>query len=122
MLDFPLFTGGATAARERAAALRAQVADEALRDAEDNINRDVSLAWENYDTAQKRLTTTDLLVKHANDAYTLAQARYRVGSSSIIELNDAQLNATSARIAEASARYEVLVQASLLDYETGHLK
>jgi outer membrane protein len=122
MLDFPLFAGGDYIARERAAELRAQVADEALREAEDNVSRDVSVAWVNYQTARLRLRTTDLLVKHADEAYTLAQARYKAGSSSIVELNDAQLNATSARIADATARYEILVQASLLTYETGHMK
>ena len=58
---------------------------------------------------------------HANQAYALARTRYKVGSSSIVELNDAQVNATSAQIAEANARYDELIQRSILDYQTGTL-
>ncbi len=120
-LDFPIFSGGADLARGKAADLQAQVAAQALREAEDNVSRDVSLAWVAYDTARQRLRTTALLAMHARDAAALASARYRVGSSSIVELTQAQLNATSAQIGEATARYEAMIQAAWLDYQLGRI-
>ena len=51
----------------------------------------------------------------------LAQARYQTGISSIVELSEAQLNLTSAQIADAGARYNVLIQQASLDYQTGTL-
>jgi outer membrane protein len=121
-MDIPLFSGGAYVARQREAELRAQVAEEAVRDLEDSISRDVRDAWLSYNTSLERLHTTQELLSHANEAYALARARYRLGSSSIVELTDAQLSATSARIAEANARYDEWIQQSLLRYQTGGLR
>ncbi len=121
-VDIPIFAGGAYVARQRQAELEAKVADQALRDLENTVSRDVRVAWANFRTSLQRLQTTEQLVKHANQAYRLAQARYRVGSSSIVELNDAQLSATSAQIGEVTARYDELIQRTLLDYQTGMIR
>lgn len=51
----------------------------------------------------------------------LAEARYKAGSSSIVELSQAQLELTSAQIGETGARYDVLIQQSALNYEIGGL-
>lgn len=120
-VDFPLFAGGSYRARQHQAELQAQIAGENLREQEDNTTRDVRLAWLNFNTSVQRLRTTEQLLKHANQAYALAQARYKIGSSSIVELSDAQVNATAAQIADANARYDVLIQRAILDYQTGGL-
>jgi outer membrane protein len=122
LLDVPLFTGGLYAARQHAAAYRAQIADESLRDAEDNAGRDVRVAWLNLRTAGQGLLTTEELLKNAVQADQLAQARYKVGSSSIVELSQAELTRTSAEIGRASARYDVLTARAILDYQMGLLK
>ncbi len=121
-VDIPLFAGGAYVARQRQAELEAKVAAQALRDQEDTVSRDVRVAWANFKTAVQRLQTTEQLVKHADQAYLLAQVRYKVGSSSIVELNDAQLSATSAQISEVTSRYDELIQRTILDYQTGMLR
>ena len=120
-VSVPLFAGGLYRAREREAELRARSVGELLRSAEDDVARDVRIAWANLTTARERLRTTQQLVAQANQAFDLAQARYRVGSSSIVELSQAQLAATSAQIENANARYDVLIQQSLLRYELGGL-
>ena len=122
LLDVPLFTGGLYSARQHAAAYRAQIADESLRDAEDNAGRDVRVAWLNLRTAGQGLLTTEELLKNAVQADQLAQARYKVGSSSIVELSQAELTRTSAEIGRASARYDVLTARAILDYQMGLLK
>jgi outer membrane protein len=86
-----------------------------------NVVRDVRLALVAVQTAYQRLSTTRHLLKHATQAFELAQARYKVGSSSIVELSDAQLNQTIAAIAYANAEYDTRVQAAVLDYQTGAL-
>jgi outer membrane protein len=65
--------------------------------------------------------TTAQLLRHATEAFDLAQARYQVGSSSIIELSQAQLELTSAQIANTNARYDVLIQQANLNYQIGGL-
>ena len=121
-LSIPIFAGGAFVAREHEAQIRARVADEALREAEDNVARDVRVAWVGVNTALQRLRTTEQLVKHATEAFDLAEARYKFGSSSVIELNEAQLSQTSAAITHANARYDTLIEKAVLDYQIGSIK
>jgi outer membrane protein len=73
----------------------------------------------NLNNAQQRWHTTEELVRHAAKAFDLAQARYKVGSSSIVELSEAQLEFTSAQIANTNARYDVLIQEANLNYQVG---
>ena len=62
------------------------------------------------------------LVQSAAEAYELAQARYQIGSSSIVELSQAQLSLTSAQIADVSAHYNVFIQQASLNFEIGALR
>lgn len=117
--SMPLYAGGYYHAHQHEAEMRAKAAAETLRAAEDNVMRDVRVAWLDLTSARDRLRTTHQLARYSADAYQLADARYRAGSSSIVELSQAQLQLTSAQIAEASARYEVLVQQAILTYQTG---
>ncbi len=118
-LSLPLFAGGLYVARQHEAELKAQADAELQRDMEDDVIRDVRIAWLNVNTAQEQLYTTEQLVLNATEAFTLADARYLAGLSSIVELSEAQLNLTSAQIAYASARYNVLTQQANLSYQTG---
>jgi outer membrane protein len=120
-LSVPLFAGGAYLARQHEEEIRARVAAEALREAEDNAVRDVRLALVAVQTAYKRLATSRQLLGNANQAFDLAQARYKAGSSSIVELSDAQLNQTYAAIGAANAEYDTQVQSAVLDFQTGAL-
>jgi outer membrane protein len=121
-LSIPFFQGGAIDSRAKQADLRERVAAEALREAENNAARDVRLALVNAAASLKRLQTTRRLAAHATEAFDLAQARYKAGSSSIVELSDAQLAQTSAAIALANAEFDTRIKAALLDYETGDLR
>jgi outer membrane protein len=120
-LSVPVFAGGLYVARQREAELRASADAELLRSLEDNVIRDVRIAWLNLNDARERLHTTEQLVRHAGEAFDLAQARYNAGSFSIVELSEAQLELTSAQIAKASARYDVLIQEANLNYQIGAL-
>jgi len=121
-LSLPLFAGGLYVARQHEAELKAQSDRELVRALEDNIVRDVHIAWSDVNTALDQLHTTEELVRNAGEAYDLAAARYKIGSSSIVELSQAQLSLTSALIANTNARYNVLIQQANLDYQTGALQ
>jgi outer membrane protein len=118
-VSVPVFAGGLYAARQHEAELRARAASETLRTVEDNISRDVRVAWLSLNNARERLRTNQQLARYAATAYQLADARYRVGSSSIVELSQAQLDLTAAQIDETTARYEVLLRESDLNYQVG---
>ena len=121
-LNLPIYTGGLYTARRREAQFQAKAADETLRDEEDNIIRDVQVTKFNLEYAFDRLALTRQLLQNANEALELAQARFKGGLSSIIELSQAELNQTSAQIAEANARYDYHIQHSALDFQLGRLR
>jgi outer membrane protein len=118
-LSVPLFAGGLYVSRQHEAELKAEADDELLRNVENNVIRDVRIAWLDLNDALQQLETSEELAANAGDAFTLAQARYKSGISSIVELSDAQLNLTQAQIAEANARYNVLIQQANLNYQMG---
>jgi outer membrane protein len=118
-VSVPLFAGGFYQARQREAELRARAAAESLRAVEDNVSRDVRIAWLSLNNARERRRTTGQLRRYAARAYELADARYRAGSSSIVELSQAQLVLTAAQIDETTARYEVLIREADLNFQIG---
>lgn len=122
VLSVPLFAGGYYSARREAAQLQAQADEESLRDLEDNVIRDVRIAWLNTQNSFDRYRITGQLLENARQSYDLAQARYKQGISSIVEFNQAELNLVAAEISYANTRYEYLVQQSALSFQTGTLR
>jgi outer membrane protein len=121
-VTMPLANGNLFAARHAEAAFRAQAQDQTLRDLENRVARDVTMAWLDTRTAYQRLDLTNQLSAQASEALELAAARYNLGLSSIVELTQAQLNKTRADIGQAAARYEYQARSAALRYQTGDLK
>ncbi len=121
-VNIPIFNGFLYSARHQEANLRAQAADQAMRDLADRIGRDVRTAWLDAGTAYQRLAVTAQLLKEATLALDLAQGRYKLGLSSIVELSQAQLNLTQAQIADTSAKYDFQIQSAVLAYQIGQLR
>jgi outer membrane protein len=121
-ITIPVFNGGLLKAREAEAAYKAKAADENLKDAENRIVRDVRIAWLNASTTYQRIELAEQLLSRAREALDLAQERYRMGLSSIVELSQALLGLTIAEIENTNARFEYLIQLSVLDYQSGQLR
>ncbi len=121
-VNIPIFNGGLFKAREAAAELKAKATAENLSGTENLVTRDVRVAWLNSTTAYDRMGLTKQLLDQAQLALDLAQSRYDLGLASIVELSTAQLNLTSAQIANTNARYDYQSQKVTLDYEVGLLR
>ena len=121
-VSIPIFNGGLFQARQTQAEMKAKAAAENVTDLQNRIARDVRVAWLNATTAYDRMALTKQLLDQAQMALDLAQTRYDLGLGSMVELSTAQLNVTSASIAEANAQYDYQSQRVLLDYQTGALK
>jgi outer membrane protein len=117
-VEIPLFNGFLYAARSREASLKAQATQDRLRDLRDRISRDVRTSWLNANTAYQRLSVTQQLLDQANLALDLAQTRYKLGLSSIVELSQAQLQQTQAQISNVQAGSDYRLALSVLRYET----
>jgi outer membrane protein len=117
-VNIPILNGSLYSARRDEAELRAQAAAQDQRDLEIRIERDLKLAWYNANNAFRRLDVTARLLDQANRSLRLAQSRYDLGLGSIVELNQAQLNKTSAEISNATAKYDYQIQRANLDYQS----
>ncbi|MGB9405401.1 MAG: TolC family protein [Candidatus Acidiferrales bacterium] len=118
-VNIPIFNGHLYGALRAEASAEARAQQQYLRDTEDSIVRDVQKAWLNANSGYQRLALTDQLLAQASEALKLAQARYKLGLSAIVELSQAQLNLTQAEIEQASARYDYQTELSALNYQLG---
>jgi outer membrane protein len=121
-VNIPLFNGHLFAARREAARYRAAADDQRFRDIRLRVTRDVRVAWANASTAYQRLDVAAQYVKQASLALELAQGRYNLGLSSIVELTQAQLNLTRAEIESLGAKYDYQTQFAALQYASGLIR
>jgi len=118
-LSIPVFNGFLFNAEAKEAKLRAQAAQENVRNLRDAIAREVRTAVLNAQTAYQRIAVTQQLVDESNSALDLASARYKIGLSGIVEISEAQLNQTQAEIDNANARYSYQTALAVVRYEIG---
>jgi outer membrane protein len=118
-LNIPIFNGFLYSSQAKEAKFRASAASERTRDLRDVIVRDVHTAWLNANTAYQRVGVTAQLVKEANMGMQLAQARYKLGLSSIVELSQAELQQTTAEIDNTEAQYRYRLSLATLNYQIG---
>lgn len=121
-VQVPIFNGHLFTARHEAARYQAQAEDQRVRDLQERITRDVRVAWSNSKTAFQNLDVTAQLLRQATLALDLAQGRYNLGLSSIVELSQAQLNLTQAEIENLSAKYDYQRIYAALQYTMGLLR
>ena len=121
-IEFPVFTGHLFSARREAARYRVTEADQKLRDEQERVVRDVRVAWASAMTAFQRIDVTAQFLSQAALALNLAQGRYNLGLSSIVELTLAQMNVTQADLENLSAKYDYQTQYAVLQYGIGLLR
>jgi outer membrane protein len=115
-VTIPLFTGFLFNARAQTADLQTSINRQRLKDLQDNIARDVRNAWHDSNRAYERLSVTRQLEEQANLALDLAQSRYNLGLSSIVEFTQAELQKTEADISDTDARYQYWLTQIVLAY------
>jgi outer membrane protein len=120
-LNLTLFDGGKISALEQEAKLQALAASETLTEAENNVVNAVRVAWLNARASYENIAITQHLRDAASQALKLAESRYALGITSIVELNQAQLSAIDAEIGYSRAKYGYLLARAQLAYQTGAL-
>jgi len=121
-VNIPIFNGGLFKARQTEAELQAQAAAKNITDEENRVMKDVRVAYLDATTAYDRIALTQQLLDAASQALQLANSRFSLGLGTIVELSQAQLNLTSAQIANTSARYDYQSRRATVDYQTGVLR
>jgi outer membrane protein len=118
-INVPVFNGFLYNARARTADLQTEAVRQKLMDLRNNVARDVRISWQDANQAFARLTVTQQLREQANLALDLAQQRYNLGLSSIVEFSQAELGKTEADITDTDARYRYRLTQIVLAYTVG---
>lgn len=121
VLSVPIFTGGRLSAAGQKAKLDVDALKLDLRAEENEISRDLRVAWNGANTAYKSIDTTKEMLDSANKALDLTTAGYQLGRNSIVDLSQAKLNQVRAEIANVNAMYDYLIQRAILEYKVGDL-
>lgn len=120
-LSIPLFQGGRLDAQYHEALARARQIEDQLRDAELANEKDVRIAWLGARSAYEGIGVAGKLRDSARRSLELAESRYRLGLSSIVELNRAQLDSLDAEIGYVDMLYQYKIARARLDYQLGAL-
>ena len=118
-INIPVFNGFLFNARSKSADLQTEPKQKRLQDLQNNVARDVRNGWLDTQTAFARLSLTEELRQQANLALDLAQARYKLGLSSIVEFSQAELQKTDADLQNTDAKYQYRLSQILLAYQMG---
>jgi outer membrane protein len=120
-IHVPIFNGGLYSARTAEARLEAKAAGQDASRREVDIVRDVRMSLAEARDGYLQIGVTQRLVDETNVAMRLAQARYDAGLGSIVELNQAELNQTSALITAASAKFDYQRAMTAFEFAMGNL-
>ena len=119
LLAQSLFSGGANTARLR----QTQAQEVAARDNVDSlrlqVQQQVFAALSNLKVAHEQIITAQEADRFARENLALAEGRYQVGVGNIVELNDAQTQATNAALQLVATRYDYQVARAKLNFVLG---
>ena len=118
-LNIPIFNGFLYSSQAKEAQYRAQAESEQGRDLHDRIVRDVRTSWLAANNAYQKVSVTAELLTEANLALKLAQTRYDLGLSNIVELSQAQFQQTDAAIGNTNAKYQYRLSLATINYQIG---
>jgi outer membrane protein len=120
-VSFPLFDRGATSTAVQQAKIQEDNARLELANQRQVVALDVRRAYLALETSRQQLVVALAQQKAADLAVSTTQARYQVGTSSLLELTQARASQLQAATAVVSARNALAFQNALMPYYTGEL-
>jgi outer membrane protein len=120
-LAIPIFNGGLFSAEHSQAAHEATAAAQDTNEMRLDVDEQVRDSWYRASETWQSIAVTTRLLNTSKEALRLAQDRYDAGLGNIVELNEAQLNETSAEIDAANAVYTYLARRAQLEFAAGQL-
>jgi outer membrane protein len=121
-MTVPIFNGHILEARKQESLARALVVEKQRQDFLLQLGASVRLALLHVETARKNIDVSRRLQEHAERTLRLSETRYTAGLGTILEFNQAQVDAATAKLAYASARYAAGMRLARLDFEVGNLQ
>jgi outer membrane protein len=116
-----LFQGLQTNARVDQATVDVRKAEEQLNSLENSLRTAVHSVLLQLEQARRRIEAQEKTVEQAERGYKIATTRFTSGSGTQLEVNDAQLALTQAKVNRMQAIYDYLVASADLDQLIGRL-
>jgi outer membrane protein len=120
-VSFPLFDRGATSLAQQRAEIAEDNARLAVTRQKQSIALEVRRAYLDQQSAREQLAAATAQLAAAQKAVEATQARYQVGASTLVEVTQARAQQVQAASAVLSARYNLVLQQSVMAYYTGEL-
>ncbi len=120
--SMPLFAGFANLYNVRSAQANYTRAQENERTAADNATLDVYTAYQNYKTAQKVLTQTDVLLKSATESERVTAGMYRAGRATMLDWQTAQSELVDAEKQNNAAKYDLFTKRAAVALAVGEIR
>jgi len=120
-VSVPIFDRGASSIATQRALIALENELLTLRALGESVELDVKRAFLDYNAAQEALAAADAQARAAALALEAAQARYRVGAATFVEVTLARATLIQAQSAVVNARSSVVFQRALMSYFTGGL-
>ena len=120
-VSVPIFDRGAVSIARQRAQIQLENQRLVLRDQQQTVALEVRRAYLDYLTAGEQLAAANAQQAAAALALQAAQARYRVGLATFVEVTLARASLVQAQSAVVSARSSLVFQQALMSYYTGVL-
>jgi outer membrane protein TolC/predicted transcriptional regulator len=116
-----LFDGGSRKSNVAESKLNLAIAEDEYRDLERYVSLDVKTAWLRGRDAAEVIEATEETVNLATRALEIARSRFDAGLGTNLEVTQANVELSDARLARSRALYEYVVAATQLKYAVGIL-
>jgi outer membrane protein TolC len=120
-LSLNLFQGLQTYAKVEQAQLEQRKSEEQKTSVERNLRTGTNSVRSNLQQARKRVEAQDRTVEMAERGYKIVTTRFLANAATQLEVNDAQLALTQAKVNRIQAIYDYLVASADLDQLMGHI-
>jgi outer membrane protein len=114
-LSFPIWNNGQREIEVSRARVARDVARTIREDLERVVRRDVTSAFDTYQTSRAAVVLARVGVQVGRENYRMQEIRYRAGASMILDLLDAQVNLAQAEADLVGARYETRLALARLE-------
>jgi outer membrane protein TolC len=118
-LSFPIWNNGQREIETTRARVARDVARTIREDLERVVRRDVTGAYDGYQTSRAAVGLAKVGVQVARENYRMQEMRYRAGASTILDLLDAQVGLAEAEADLVQARYETRLALARLEAMLG---
>ncbi|MCI6159418.1 MAG: TolC family protein [Selenomonadaceae bacterium] len=118
-LSWNLFDSGVTKAEVQEAKNQYDIAKLSLLKDKEDIDLSLRQSYYNMREAEKRFTSTTDAVNQAEEDYYIAREKYRAGEGLMLDIIDAQLALSTARLNHISAQYDYARYKAEVENEMG---